>query len=155
MDKVRTLVSSAVKLASCTSTKFTFKRKKIKKRKKVIKLWLYMRNSQRCGARWPLSGVPGLQREGAAVAGEAKQRPPLGGRRTGPEGPCKTSEGSASGRPPLHRQQGLPLRKENKQQDPPLSAVHRSERLWSCPPWPGQRRRRPCLPGQNAALEIG
>ena len=40
MDKFRTLVSSAVKLASFTSTKFTFKRKK----KKEIKFWLYITN---------------------------------------------------------------------------------------------------------------
>lgn len=43
MDKVRTLVSSAVKLASFTSTKFTFKRKK---KKKEIQFWLYIRNFQ-------------------------------------------------------------------------------------------------------------
>lgn len=40
MDKFRTLVSSAVKLASFTSTKFTFKRKK----KKEIKFSLYITN---------------------------------------------------------------------------------------------------------------
>lgn len=67
MDKFRTLVSSAVKLAPFTSTKFTFKRRKKKKGNKI--LVIYYEFSLVNTARWPaehsLRSLV-LQREGGS-----------------------------------------------------------------------------------------